>query len=290
MIVTCERYPRLLLVRRLSATAAVALGLPLLLALGSCGKARSPVAPAKPSGVEPSALGPAVHALDFARFVTDVVLFDWSRNGRFDASWSYDPSAGVWRKVSDGTQTVHVGGGLGSTEIDDRTTVTLNVQLLKRGAIQPDLLTADRARMDLVVRQHRYALSPDYPLEDGCDVLVSFHAELGLHSGTPDTLEAAGSLTGWADRTSGGLRWRAGYQGPATLRFEYAGGDASCPGQQLTADIRVLSGGVEVDRYRGVIAAAPGESRFAGTLRSENGAGGYGIDLDRGCPAAAAAR
>lgn len=257
-----------------------------VLLLPSCGRAPEKVTAPPPTvgGAESGVMSAPVDVMEFSRFVTDVIVSDWSREGRLTPPWSYDATSGAWRFVSDGWSSNHVGNGTLSTEIRDQTTLTIQVWFLRDGSIQPNLMTADRARMDVSLRRHLYALDPAWPLENGLDVQLTQHAEFGLAGGNADTLQAQGTLSGWADRAAGGRAWRAGYDGSYGLRFDYPDHYVSCPGQALAADVRVLEGSVEIDRYRGTFAAAPGDSHYTGALVSEHGAGRFAIDADRGCP------
>ena len=257
-----------------------------MLLLPSCGRAPEKVsAPASTAGgAESGTMSAPVDVMEFSRLVTDVIVSDWSHQGRLTPPWSYDATSGAWRFVSDGWSSNHVGNGTMSTEIRDQTTVAIQVRFLRGGSVQPDLMTADRAQMDVSLRRHLYALDPAWPLENGLDVQLTHHAEFALAGGSADTLQARGTLSGWADRAEGGRAWRAGYAGSFELRFDYPDHYVSCPGQELVAEIRVLQGGVEIDRYRGAFAAAPDDSHYTGALVSEHGAGRFAIDADRGCP------
>ena len=254
--------------------------------MSSCGRAPHGVtAPSPPSGgAESGVMSEPVDVLEFSRFVTEVIASDWAHDGRLTPPWSYDATRGAWRFVSDGWQTTYVGNGASSTEIRNQTTVTIEAVFLRAGVVQPDLMTADRARTEVSIRRHRYATDPGYALENGFDVQLSHHAEFALSAGSPGTLEATGTLTGWADRISSGRPRRTGYNGTMTLRLDYPDGYVSCPGQELAADIRVLDGDVEIDRYRGAFAAARDDSRYVGALVSERGAGRFEVNTDRGCP------
>ena len=266
---------------------ALTLFLPVSLALmSSCGRAPQKVsAPSSPpSGVESGVMSVPVDVLEFSRFVTEVIASDWSHDGRMTPNWSYEATSGAWQLVSDCWHTTYVGNGTSSTEIRDQTTVTIKTTFLHAGVIQPDLMSADRARMDVSIRRHRYATDPGYALGDGYDVQVVHHSEFALSVGNADTLRAAGTLTGWADRKSNGRSWRAGLDGSMTLRLEYPGHFVSCPGLELAADIRVLDGNSEIDRYRGTFVAARDDSRYTGALVSQHGAGRFEMDADRGCP------
>ena len=273
--------PRPDAVRTLAALLAVSIVL-----LSSCGRAPHGVtAPSPPSGgAESGVMSEPVDVLDFSRFVTEVIASDWAHDGRLTPPWSYDATRGAWRYVSDGWQPTYVGNGTSSTEIRDQTTVTIQAVFLHAGVVQSDLMTADRARMEVSIRRHRYATDPGYGLKDGFDVQLSHHAEFALSAGSAGTLEATGTLTGWADRITSGRPWRAGYDGTMTLRLDYPDGYVSCPAQELAAVIRVLDGDVEIDRYRGAFVAARDDSRYTGALVSEHGAGRFEMNGDRGCP------
>src|SRR5262249_19548978 len=135
-----------------------------LVAASSCGRSSHVVtAPPSASGVEPGVMSPAVDALEFSRFVTDIVASDWSRYARMVPPWSYEASTASWRFVSDGWQRVYVGNGTSSTEIRNQTTISIRAAFLRGGSAQQDLMSADRVRIDLNLRRHRYALDPAYP-------------------------------------------------------------------------------------------------------------------------------
>ena len=257
-----------------------------MLVVPSCGRAPEKVSAPTSSGVgaESGTMSAPVDLMEFSRLVTDIVVSDWSREGRLTSPWTYDATSGTWRFASDGWSTIHVGNSTSSTEIRDQTTLTIQVRFLRDGLVEPDLMTADRASMDVSIRRHHYALDPAWPIADGLDVQLSQRAEFALAGGSADTVQAEGTLRGWADRAAGGRTWRAGFDGSFRLRFDYPDHYVSCPGQELNADIRVLDGGVEIDRYRGAFVAAPDDSRYTGALVSEHGAGRFAIDSDRGCP------
>lgn len=268
--------------RRIPALAAIVA----LQLLSSCGKADNVSAPAATGGggVESGTMSVPVDILEFSRLATDIIVADWSRERRMTQPWSYDATLGAWLFVSDGWSTVHAGNGTLSTEIRNQTTLTIHVHFYRGGLAQADLVTADRAHMDVSIRRHHYALDPAWPLADGFDVQLTQQAEFAMTDGSPDTVQAGGTVSGWADRTVLGIPWRAGYDGSFTLRFDYPDHYVSCPSEELAADIGVLDGGVEVDRYRGSFVAARDDSRYTGSLVSEHGAGRFSINADRGCP------
>src|SRR5882672_9182216 len=80
-----------------SALAAVCL---LALAAGACSsRPKSITAPASTDhGVPVEVVAPAVNAVDFSRFVVQVVAYDWDQGRGLDASWSYDSGTGVWSR------------------------------------------------------------------------------------------------------------------------------------------------------------------------------------------------
>ena len=281
MILANRNHARPDAARTLAALLAVSVAL-----LSSCARAPHDVtAPSSPSGgAESGVMSAPVDALEFSRFVTEVIASDWAHEGRLTPPWSYDATSGAWRFVSDGWQTIHVGNGSSSTEIRNQTTVTIQTVFLRAGVVQPDLMTADRVRMEVSIRRHRYATDPGYALDDGFDVQLTHHTEFSLSAGSAGALRATGTLTGWADRITNGRPRRTGYDGTMSLRLDYPDRYVSCPGQELAADIRVLDGDVEIDRYRGAFVAARDDSRYAGALVSQRGAGRFEVNGDRGCP------
>jgi hypothetical protein len=266
----------------------LALGLGLALVLPGCSKRRysSPVAPVAPQGVSADYIAPVVRTLDFSRFVLGVVSYDWDTRDHLDASWTYGAGDGVWRRHDLSYQTEYVAAAGGPTvEIRDQTEVTLEARFSRRGVIQQDLMTADHASLDLSVRQRRYPVTPGAPLDQRYDVVTHFATEFSLIDGSPGAMRAPGSIEGWwVDAVKSGGR-QVSYLGTAELRFDFPDHFVVCPLEQMTADIRLLDNGEELDRFSGTFGAGAGESEFTGALASARGPARFAIDSDRGCPA-----
>lgn len=226
-----------------------------------------------------------VMALDFAEFVVNATLFSWDDLGQLDVSYSYDPATYTWTKTDSTIQRITVGGpGLPSTEILSPSVAALEIQFWGPGGPQKDLLTATSARMTVRIHQLHYVLDTSYPIDETYDVTVHFQTTFRLDTGSADTVVAEGTVEGWRDRTGDSGHPRLDFDGTAELEFDFPGHYVHCPAQHLSADIRVLADGVELDRFTGTFSADADAIDYEGMLLSGKGPGGFGIHGMRSCP------
>jgi len=253
--------------------------LPLLLALGSCsGHPANLAAPAAAGrGLPVEAVAPAIGVLDFSRFVVQTIASVLDEGQPLDRAWTYDPANGDWLRIDRGTST-----GFGEPETRTETTVSLRARFLRGGAAVPDYLAADRVRLELEVRQRRFAADPNAALRDGYDVTLRYESEFALDAGHPDAIHATGTVSGWADLLIVGRAAHVDYAGGGEIRLEYANGVTRCAAESWSADVAISVGGVVRDRYRGTIGAAAGEESTSGALESERGPGRYAFGGHRG--------
>jgi hypothetical protein len=263
----------------------LAAGLVLAAFLPACSRRYSaPLAPSAPQGVSADYIAPAVRTLDFSRFVLDVVSYDWDHRDHLDASWTYNPGDGVWRRHDLSYQVEYVAAvGGSSDEVRNETEVTLAARFSRRGVIQQDLMTADHATLDLSVRQRRYTVTRGAPLDERFDLTTRFATEFSLTDGSPGAIRAPGSIEGWWVnlQKSGGRR--VNYLGSAELRFDFPDHFVICPLEQMTAEVRLFDNGRELDRFAGTFGAGAGENEYTGALASARGPARYAIRADRGC-------